>query len=101
MDLIVSDVEDIIKISEALSSMTRVNILKLIANEEKSITELSEELHMTKGNVSSQVALLVSSGLVEVRYTEGNKGLKKLIRSKYSKIVISLLSDDSLQEPGK
>ncbi|BCS92207.1 hypothetical protein L3N51_01712 [Metallosphaera sp. J1] len=98
MELVISDVEDIVRVTEALSSVTRVNILRLIAEGEKSITDLSEELHMTKGNVSSQVALLESSGLVEVRYTEGNKGLKKLIKAKYSRIIISLASDDRLEE---
>ncbi|AWS00579.1 ArsR/SmtB family transcription factor [Metallosphaera hakonensis] len=98
MELVVSDLEDIIKVTEALSSITRINIMRLVSEGEKSITELSEELHMTKGNVSSQVALLESSGLVEIRYTEGNKGLKKLVKAKYTKIVISLTHNNSLEE---
>jgi len=52
--------------------------------------ELSEELGMTKGNVSSQISLLEGAGLLEVTYTEGVKGLKKLVKSKYDKITISL-----------
>ncbi|MEM4080483.1 MAG: ArsR family transcriptional regulator [Metallosphaera sp.] len=98
MDLTVTDVEEVVKVTEALSSITRVNILRLISDQEKSITELSEELRMTKGNVSSQVALLESAGLIEVRYSEGNKGLKKLVKAKYDKIVILLTVSDGLEE---
>ncbi|MEM0193921.1 MAG: ArsR family transcriptional regulator [Metallosphaera sp.] len=98
MDLTVTDVEEVVKVTEALSSITRVNILRLISDREKSITELSEELRMTKGNVSSQVALLESAGLIEVRYSEGNKGLKKLVKAKYDKIVILLTVSNGPEE---
>jgi predicted transcriptional regulator len=90
VELVLSDVEEILRVAEALSSVTRVNILKLTSREAKSVTELSEELRMTKGNVSSQISLLEGAGLLEVTYTEGVKGLKKLVKSKYDKITISL-----------
>lgn len=101
MDLIVSDPEEILKISIAFSSMTRINILKIVTETPKSITELSEELMMTKGNISSQVAELEKAGLIEIKYENGKKGIKKVIKGKYDKIIIQLSTNSttsSLQE---
>jgi predicted transcriptional regulator len=101
MEINVSDPEEILKITEALSSITRINILKILNESPKSITELSEELKMTKGNISNQVALLESAGLVNVEYQNGIKGIKKIIKSKYNKIIISLDSGSGLKESYK
>ncbi len=99
MELIVTDPEDILRVSEAFSSMTRINILKLVAEKPKSVTELSNELMMSKGNISSQVAELQNAGLIEISYENGEKGIKKMIKSKYDKIIIVLSeSSSSLQE---
>ncbi|AWR97324.1 ArsR family transcriptional regulator [Acidianus sulfidivorans JP7] len=95
MDLIISDPEDILKISSAFSSMTRINILKIVSTTPKSITELSNELMMTKGNISSQVSELEHAGLIEIKYENGEKGIKKIIKGKYDKIIILLSSEDS------
>ncbi|MCI2415464.1 MAG: ArsR family transcriptional regulator [Candidatus Aramenus sp.] len=92
MDLVLEDPEEIMRIADALSSMTRINILKIVAESPKSVTELSEELQMTKGNVSSQLALLESAGLIEVEYSNGVKGIKKMVKNKYDKIIINLKS---------
>ncbi len=92
MELVVNDPEDILRIADALSSMTRINILKIVAESPKSVTELSEELQMTKGNVSSQLAVLESAGLIDVEYSNGIKGVKKIVKNKYDKIIINLKS---------
>ncbi|MEM1626189.1 MAG: winged helix-turn-helix domain-containing protein [Sulfolobaceae archaeon] len=103
MELIISNPEDIAKISEALSSITRVKILKLIGKESLGVTEISEILKMSKGNISSQISLLESLGLVEISYGPGIKGLKKLVKLKYDKIIIDLSSQTttSFQETDK
>jgi len=38
VELVLSDVEEILRVAEALSSVTRVNILKLTSREAKSVT---------------------------------------------------------------
>ncbi|AHC51152.1 ArsR family transcriptional regulator [Sulfolobus acidocaldarius SUSAZ] len=95
MELILTEPEDIIKVSKALSVMSRVNILKLVAEKPMSVTELSEFLHMTKGNISSQLAELEDAGLIEIKYENGMKGIKKIVKSKYTTIVISLSTGDT------
>ncbi|BCU70402.1 ArsR/SmtB family transcription factor [Stygiolobus caldivivus] len=94
MELIISDPEEIVKISKTLSVMARVNILRLTSENPLDITELSEILHMSKGNVSNHVAELESTGLIEINYENGVKGIRKVIKPKYEKITI-LLSDTS------
>lgn len=93
MNLVISDPEEILKISSAFSSMTRINILKIVTESPKSITELSQELMMTKGNVSSQVAELEKAGLIEIKYENGKKGVKKIIKGKYQTIIIQLSNE--------
>ncbi|TRM77077.1 transcriptional regulator, partial [Sulfolobus sp. B5] len=45
-------------------------------------------LKMSKGNVSSHVSQLESLGLIEVEYKNGIKGIKKIIKPKYNRIII-------------
>ncbi|BFH73260.1 winged helix-turn-helix domain-containing protein [Sulfurisphaera javensis] len=101
MELIVSDPEEILKITRALSVMSRINILKLVADNELNVTELSEILHMTKANVSMHISELENAGLIEVTYKNGVKGIKKVIKLKYDKIIIDLNSSNSFQETNK
>jgi len=101
VELTVSDPEDILKISRALSVISRINILKLVAENEMSITELSEVLHMTKANISMHISELENAGLIEISYKNGIKGIKKIIKLKYDKIIINLNSSSSSKETYK
>ncbi|NON62699.1 helix-turn-helix domain-containing protein, partial [Acidianus sp. RZ1] len=69
----------------------------------KSITEISDELRMTKGNISSQVANLEQAGLIEINYENGNKGIRKTIKNKYNRIVIIInenqVDDAAIKNP--
>lgn len=64
-----------------------------------SISELTEKLNMSKGNISSHISELENLGLVEVEYQNGIKGIKKIIKAKYDKIVIVLKTSNSPNEP--
>ena len=99
VDLVLTDVEEIMTVVEALSSVTRLNILKLLFEEELSVTELSERFHMSKGTISTHIATLEKAGLVESTYVPGQKGVKKVIKPKYDKIVIVLNTGSSPEEP--
>ena len=98
MELIINEPEEILKITRALSVITRLNILKLVSEREMSVTELSEILHMSKANISMHIAELENAGLIEISYKNGIKGIKKVIRSKYDKIIIDLQPSSSLKE---
>lgn len=80
-----------------LSSKTRIAILKAIDKQESTITELAEELGISKASVHAHVAELESSGLIEadkVRkwhpYSLTNKGRQILHPHKNTRVVIML-----------
>ena len=98
MELIISEPEEIVKISKTLSVMARINILKLTSEKPLDITELSEILHMSKGNISNHVAELENAGLVEVKYENGVKGIRKIVKPKYQKITIILFDTSTSLE---
>jgi len=90
MDMTAEDPEDIYRTCYALSSMTRINIIKILSLNPMTVTSLSEALKLTKGNVSNQVASLEEAGLVESTFEPGIKGVKKVLKPKYEKIVLIL-----------
>ncbi|MEM3949957.1 MAG: transcriptional regulator, partial [Saccharolobus sp.] len=47
---------------------------------------------------SSHISELENLGLVEVEYQNGIKGIKKIIKAKYDKIIIVLKSSNSPNE---
>ena len=80
-----------------LSSKTRIAILKAIDKQESTITELAEELGISKASVHAHVAELESSGLIEsdkVRkwhpYSLTKKGREILHPHKNTRVVIML-----------
>ncbi|AOL16164.1 transcriptional regulator [Sulfolobus sp. A20] len=88
MDLVIEDPQQIYEITKALSVPTRIQILKIISTQPASVLELTNILKMSKGNVSSHVSQLESLGLIEVEYKNGIKGIKKIIKPKYNRIII-------------
>ena len=80
-----------------LSSKTRIAILKAIDKKDSTITELAEELGISKASVHAHVAELESSGLIEadkVRkwhpYSLTKKGRQILHPHKNTRVVIML-----------
>ncbi len=53
------------KIFDLLGSKVRLRILKIIANEEKSVNFLSKYLRLSQPTISYHLGLLFNSGLVE------------------------------------
>ena len=98
MELVVDDPEEIYEIAKALSVMTRIRILKLVSSSPMSISELTENLRMSKGNISSHISELENLNLIDIEYHNGVKGIKKIIKSKYDKIIIVLNSGSGLNK---
>jgi DNA-binding transcriptional ArsR family regulator len=58
---------------KALSSPTRVRILRQVLDRERTTTQLSDELEKSKSTVSSHLTTLVDAGLLERDKVEGRK----------------------------
>jgi len=78
------------KIGRALSSGTRLRILKLLLQGEKDVTRVARHLGGTEANASAQIKILFDSGLLECRYEPGQHGLKKISKTKVNRIIIDL-----------
>ncbi|NHI83206.1 MAG: ArsR family transcriptional regulator [Candidatus Thorarchaeota archaeon] len=90
--LLVSDEDAILRIGRALSSKTRLKILKLLLEKDKdaNVTEVARHLGGTEANASAQIKILYDAGLLECRYEPGQHGLKKISKTKIKKITIDL-----------
>lgn len=82
--------EEILRIGRALSSGTRLKILKLLLDGEKDVTRVATHLGGTEANASAQIKILYDAGLLDYRYEPGQHGLKKISKTKIKRIVIDL-----------
>lgn len=80
----------ILRIGRALSSGTRLKILKILLQGEKDVTRVARHLSGTEANASAQIKILYEAGLLECRYEPGQHGLKKISKTKVKRIVIDL-----------
>jgi DNA-binding transcriptional ArsR family regulator len=78
------------RIGRALSSGTRLKILKLLLQGEKDVTRVARHLGGTEANASAQIKILYEAGLLECRYEPGQHGLKKISKTKVKRIIIDL-----------
>ncbi len=86
----ISSDDKILRIGRALSSATRLKILKLLLQGEKDVTRVAKHLGGTEANASAQIKILFEAGLLECRYEPGQHGLKKISKTKVKKITIEL-----------
>lgn len=52
---------------KALSNPKRLAILKLIQNNEKTVGDIVEKLHLRQANVSQHLTLLKEAGIIDMR----------------------------------
>jgi predicted transcriptional regulator len=88
----INDDEAILRIGRALSSKTRLKVLKLLLQKDKdaNVTEVAKHLGGTEANASAQIKILNEAGLLDCRYEPGQHGLKKISWTKVKKIIIEL-----------
>jgi predicted transcriptional regulator len=86
----VSNEDAILRIGSALSSKTRLKILKLLLNGEEDVTRVAQHLTGTEANASAQIKILSEANLLECRYEPGQHGLKKISKTKVKRIIIEL-----------
>lgn len=91
-EIVLSDADKdlIIQISKAISSPTRYKILNLLIKDEYDISRLAEQLAQTEANISAQIKQLEQAKLVESRYEPGDHGVRKICKTRVSKITINL-----------
>lgn len=99
-DLLLSDdsIEDVLVVTKALSTPTRYKILKLLASEERDISEIAERLELTEANISAQVKHLEKANLVSSRYEPGEHGVRKLCRTSVNSVTIKFSNNNRVEK---
>jgi len=88
--LIVVGEEYILRVASALANPTRLKILKLLLKTEADVGEVAELLGQSKANASAQIRKLEEAGLLETRYQPGARGVRKLSKAPYRRILFVL-----------
>ena len=75
------------KVARVLSSETRTKILEVLSEGPSDLDNIAKTINQSKANVSSQIRMLESIGIVKATYVPGNRGIKKIIELRANKIV--------------
>lgn len=70
--------ENSLPVYEALSSSVRLHILRLISERDYNITELSQELSLSKAIITKHIQKLTAANLVQSKRCPGKSGVQKL-----------------------
>ena len=75
------------KLFRGFGDVTRLSILETVSDNEKTVTEISEELGQSQSNISNHLSCLFECGLVKTRrdgknrfYSIGDKRVAKLLK---------------------
>ena len=93
----VESAQEIAKIAHALSSPTRVEILRLLNEKPHLMTEISAKLAIQPSSAAFHLKLLEDAGLIYVEYSTKNKGSTKWYS--YSVRAVTFLLRDPARQP--
>jgi predicted transcriptional regulator len=83
--------EELLKnIAKAISSPTRLQILKNLNVRPMDVSELAKALDQTEANISAQIKILDQAGLITCRYEPGDHGVRKINEVTYRRLAINL-----------
>ncbi len=90
--LIAKGEEYVRRVASALSSQTRLKILKHLRSKEIDVGKIAELIDQSKANASAQIRILEQAKLITTTYKPGLRGVKKLCKSSI-KCIVLLLED--------
>ncbi|HUU78996.1 MAG TPA: ArsR family transcriptional regulator [candidate division Zixibacteria bacterium] len=85
----VSD-ERITVVAKALSSKTRIEILKMTSEKDIDVSRIAGLLNQTEANISAQIKILEQAGLLISRYEPGMHGVRKICSTKIDTVIFKL-----------
>ena len=79
------------EVFKALSTPMRLRIMELIyENDHMSMNDLAEALELTNSAISMHVSKLEEAGLVNIQTTSGKRGIMKVVRPKYERLIVDM-----------
>ncbi|MHA1596145.1 MAG: ArsR/SmtB family transcription factor [Candidatus Asgardarchaeia archaeon] len=85
------NIEQLIPMAKALSSSTRVSILRLLSKENCDVSTIAKKLRQTEANISAQIKILEKVGLVKSYYEPGDHGVRKICTLKVRRIILNII----------
>ncbi len=83
-----SEAEEVFK---ALSTPVRLRIMEMIYEDDHlSMNDLAEALGVTNSAISMHVGKLEAAGLVSIQTSSGKRGIMKLVRPRYERMIVDL-----------
>ncbi|MCF2144238.1 MAG: helix-turn-helix domain-containing protein [Candidatus Heimdallarchaeota archaeon] len=77
-------------VAKALSSKTRLQILKMTTEKDIDVSRIAAMLNQTEANISAQIKILEEAGLLVSRYEPGSHGVRKVCSTKVSSVIFSI-----------
>ncbi|NHJ87407.1 MAG: helix-turn-helix domain-containing protein [Asgard group archaeon] len=84
------DSDRITVVAKALSSKTRVQILKMTAEKDIDVSRIAALLNQTEANISAQIKILEDAELLSSRYEPGMHGVRKICTTKVDTVILKL-----------
>ena len=78
------------KVAKALSSKTRVKILKMTSERDIDVSRIAGLLNQTEANISAQIKILEEAELLTSRYEPGMHGVRKICSTKVRTVIFKL-----------
>ena len=75
---------------KALSSETRIKILKMTSEKDIDVSRIAGILNQTEANISAQIKILEEAGLLISRYEPGMHGVRKICTTKVETVIFKI-----------
>ena len=82
--------DKLIVVAKALSSNTRVQILKMTSEKDIDVSRIAGLLNQTEANISAQIKILENAGLLVSQYEPGQHGVRKICSTKVKTVIFNL-----------
>lgn len=93
--LVINKLEDGIDLFKALGSEVRINIIKLLLqNEEMNLHELATALNLTNGAITGHIRKLEETGIINVTTVYGGRGNQKICKLNVNQLLVSISSQE-------
>jgi predicted transcriptional regulator len=76
--------------AKALSSSTRVKILRITSKKDVDVSRIAAELGQTEANISAQIKILEKANLLTSRYEPGLHGVRKICSTKVNTVIFTI-----------
>ena len=90
LEIIADNEELLCKVGKALSSQTRIQILKLLYYNSYNIKEIAQELDIPASSAALHIRMLEEADLIQIKQKPGSRGSMKLCSRKHDYVSIRL-----------